>query len=135
MKKFMEKPEVKSKMDEFRTAQEQQRQREYAMVYKVLDRRQVSTFKKMLGKPFDLESVMGGMFRVPGQRNGPRAGAAATPKTDTAKTTAPKTDTAKAPDAAATSSSKSSSTTTSRRQSLRERRGLGQQQTPSSSPN
>ena len=79
----MEQPEVKAKMDELRTAQEQQRERDYTMVFKALDRRQGSLFRKMLGKKFDTELVMAGMFRGPGQRNG--QGAAATPKNDAAK--------------------------------------------------
>jgi hypothetical protein len=130
MKKFMEQPEVKAKMDELRTAQEQQRTRDYAMVFKVLDRRQGSAFKKMLGKPFDVQLVMAGMFRGPGQRNGP--GAAATPKNDAAKA-----DTAKPAEQAkpASSSSSTSKPATAKRQSLRERRGLGTQQPSSGSPN
>src|SRR5208337_364942 len=59
MQKIMEQPEVKAKMEETRKEQEQLREREYAMVYKAMDRRQVAVFKKMLGKPFDVESVMG----------------------------------------------------------------------------
>ena len=67
----MEQPEVKAKMEELRTAQEQQRERDYAMVFKALDRRQGSLFRKMLGKKFDVQLAMAGMFRGPGQRNGP----------------------------------------------------------------
>ena len=63
MQKIMEQPEVKAKMDESRKEQDQLREREYAMVYKAMDRRQVATFKKMLGKPFDVDSLMGGFFR------------------------------------------------------------------------
>ena len=60
MQKVMEQPEVKAKMEETRKEQQAQlRDREYAMVYKAMDRRQVAMFKKMLGKPFDVESVMG----------------------------------------------------------------------------
>ena len=63
MRKFMEQPEVKAKMEELRTAQEQQRERDYAMVFKALDRRQGSLFRKMLGKKFDVQLAMAGMFR------------------------------------------------------------------------
>jgi hypothetical protein len=116
-------------MDEFRTAQEQQRERDYAMVFKALDRRQGSLFKKMLGKKFDVELAMAGMFRGPGQRNGP--GGAATPKNGAAKA-----DTAKPADQPKTSSTSSSTSkpATPKKQSLRERRGLGAQPS-SSSPN
>jgi hypothetical protein len=83
----------------------------------------------MLGKKFDVELAMAGMFRGPGQRNG--QGAAATPKNDTAKS-----DTAKPADQpkAGTTSSSTSKPATPRKQSLRERRGLGSQPS-SSSPN
>ena len=126
----MEQPEVKAKMEELRTAQEQQRERDYAMVFKALDRRQGSLFRKMLGKKFDVQLAMAGMFRGPGQRNGP--GAAATPKNDT-----PKADTAKPAEQPKTGSTSSSTSkpATPKRQSLRERRGLGAQQPSSSSPN
>ena len=68
--KVMEKPEVKAKMEETQKEQKQLRDREYAMVYKAMDRRQVSAFKKMLGKPFDVDSLMGRLFRGgPGGRD------------------------------------------------------------------
>jgi hypothetical protein len=128
MKKVMEQPEVKSKMEEFQKEQTQLRQREYAMVYKAMDRRQVSTFKKMLGKAFDVDSLMAGFFRGgPGRGNRPGATAPDASKSATAKAEpAPTTpDTTSTPKASAP-----------RRQSLRERRGLGgQQPAPSDSPN
>ena len=132
MQKIMEQPEVKAKMEETRKEQQQLRDREYAMVYKAMDRRQVSVFKKMLGKPFDVESVMGGGFMrggPGGRRNGANGNANQT-------TAAAKADTAKTTPAANADSSAASTTkpaTTPRRQSLRERRGLGgQQPTPES---
>ena len=140
MQKAMEQPEVKAKVDEAREeAQKEQaqlREREYAMVYKAMDRRQVAVFKKMLGKPFDVESVMGAGFMrgsPGGRRNGANGNANQT-------TAAAKADTAKTTPAASADSSAASTTkpaTTPRRQSLRERRGLGgQQPTPESeSPN
>jgi hypothetical protein len=132
MRKVMEQPEVKAKMEETRKEQEKLRDREYAMVYKAMDRRQVSAFKKMLGKPFDVGSLMNGFFRGPGQRPG-QAG-----NTDQAKGAAP-TDASKAASGKAKTDSKtapaSKSSTTPRRQSLRQRRGLGQQQTQDNSPN
>ena len=134
MQKIMEQPEVKAKMEETRKEQQQLRDREYAMVYKAMDRRQVSVFKKMLGKPFDVESIMGGFFRGgPGGPGGRRNGANGNANQTTA---AAKADTAKTTPAANADSSAASTTkpaTTPRRQSLRERRGLGgQQPTPES---
>jgi hypothetical protein len=142
MQKAMEQPEVKAKVDEAREeAQKEQaqlRDREYAMVYKAMDRRQVSVFKKMLGKPFDVESVMGGGFLRggPGGRrnraNGNVNQTTAAAKADTAKTTP-----AANADSSAASTTTTKPATTPRRQSLRERRGLGgQQPTPDGeSPN
>ena len=75
----MEQPEAKAKMEETRKEQQQLRDREYAMVYKAMDRRQVSVFKKMLGKPFDVESVMGGGFSAAVVREGGGTGPMATP--------------------------------------------------------
>ena len=128
----MEQPEVKAKMEETRKEREQLREREYAMVYKAMDRRQVSVFKKMLGKPFDVESVMGGGFMrggPGGRRNGANGNAnqtTAAAKADTAKTTP-----AANADSSAASTTTTKPATTPRRQSLRERRGLGgQQSTP-----
>jgi len=132
--KLMEKPEVKAKIDEAQKEQKQHREREYAMVYKAMDSRQRSAFKKMLGKPFDVESIRGGFFRggPGGRRNGANGNA------DQAKD-APKSDTAKTEPAAKADSgvAASNSTTTPRRQSLRDRRGLGGQQLApgGSSPN
>jgi len=132
MQKIMEQPEAKAKMEETRKEQQQLRDREYAMVYKAMDRRQVSVFKKMLGKPFDVESVMGGGF-MRGGPGGRRNGAIGNANQTTA---AAKADTAKTTPAANADSSAASTTkpaTTPRRQSLRERRGLGgRQPTPES---
>jgi len=124
MRKYMEQPEVKSQMEQMRKQQDQIRDQSYAQVYKVLDRRQSSAFKKMLGKPFDVDSITNGFFRGPGQR-GPGGGAGAAAKSDTAKA-----DNAEAADTQAKDSdqaAKSRPATGQRRQSLRERRGLGQQ--------
>jgi hypothetical protein len=141
MQKIMEQPEVKAKMEETRKEQQQLREREYAMVYKAMDRRQVATFKRMLGKPFDVDSITGGggFFRGgPGGPGGRRNGANGNNANGNANQTkaAAKADTAKTtPTASADSSAASTATTkpatTPKRQSLRERRGLGgQQSTP-----
>jgi hypothetical protein len=133
MQKIMEKPEVKAKMEETQKEQHQLRDREYALVYKAMDRRQVSNFKKMLGKPFDVDSLMpgpGGFFRGGQGRNGANGGG---PQTKGAAKAAPATAGAGTAAPAETKSSPTSKqATTPRRQSLRERRGLGQQ--PSAGP-
>jgi hypothetical protein len=127
MQKVMEKPEVKAKMEETRKEEQQLRDREYAMVFKAMDRRQVSTFKKMLGKPFDVDAMRAGFFRGMG-RNGPNQnqGAQAKDASKTAPATSAGTDTA-------SGNTTKPATSTPRRQSLRERRGLGSQQ-PSDPP-
>ena len=144
MQKAMEQPEVKAKVDEARKEaqkeQSQLRDREYAMVYKAMDRRQVSMFKKMLGKPFDVESIMGGggFFRggrggPGGRRNGANGNANANQTTAAAKADSAKTTPAASADSSAASTTTTKPATTPRRQSLRERRGLGgQQPTPES---
>jgi hypothetical protein len=74
MRKFMEQPEVKAKMEEMMKQEDALTERSYAMVYKALDRRQASGFKKMLGEPFDVKSVRQGFMRGfggPGGNRGP----------------------------------------------------------------
>jgi hypothetical protein len=131
MRKVMEQPEVKAKMDETRKEQRQLREREYAMVYKAMDRRQVATFKRLLGKPFDVDSLIGGFFRGSsgGRRNEP------SPASDQAKTrTKPISSPASAADSGSSATPASKPAATPRRQSLRERRGLGGQQPSTDSP-
>ena len=123
MQKIMEKPEVKAKMEEARKEQQQLRDKEYAMVYKAMDRRQVSAFKKMLGKPFDVDSLTQGFFRGGPGRNGPNAGG---PQAKDAAKAAPATTGTEAKADTKTSTT-TKQATTPRRQSLRERRGLGRQ--------
>ncbi|MFO0888972.1 MAG: hypothetical protein U0790_07465 [Isosphaeraceae bacterium] len=118
MRKFMERPEVKAQMDESRKANEQIRDREYAMVFKAMDRRQVAAFKKMLGKPFDTNLLMPGPFRGNRPANATDAAKSATGGDGTAKSNA---------SAKADEKSTPKPASTSKRPSLRERRGLGQQ--------
>jgi hypothetical protein len=115
-------------MEENRKEMDKLRDQEYAMVYKAMDRRQVTAFKKMQGKPFDVDSIMNGFFRGggPGGQNrpgGPNQNNATSKANTSGAATAKAAPVAKA-DPAASAASKSS--TTPRRQSLRERRGLGQ---------
>lgn len=116
MRKVMEQPEVKAKMEDFRNEQAKLRDQEYAMVYKAMDRRQVSSFKKLLGKPFDVDSLTRGFFRGPG--NGPE-GAGATAN-NTTQPAAAKADAAPKAEETPSAAAKPAS----RRPSLRERRGL-----------
>src|SRR5208337_2605444 len=63
MRTVMEQPEVKAKMVESLKEHHRIRDRQYTMIYKAMDRRQVATFKKMLGKPFDVDSLLASSFR------------------------------------------------------------------------
>lgn len=126
MRKFMEQPEVKSAMEQTRKQQELIKKQSTARINKILDRRQAVAFKKMLGPPFDVESLQASMFRGPG---GPRNGGPGGPgqnapsaTTDASKSSAE----AKAAPSNNTEPSAKSSTGT-RKRSLRERRGLGPQ--------
>ncbi len=111
------------------------------MVFKAMDRRQVSLFKKMLGKAFDLDSITQGFFRggpggPGGRRNGANGNANGNGNTAGTTNQAANGSTAPATPAATTNSGADATTTTKpaatpRRQSLRERRGLsGQQSSP-----
>jgi Spy/CpxP family protein refolding chaperone len=123
MSKFMEKPEVKAKMEEMRTQGTKIESRLASAVNRVLGKRQASMYKAMLGAPFDLSQVRPGPGQGPGNRpgNSNRTDQAKTagkamasdPDEDEASTTktAPK---AKGSDAVAKP----------KRKSLRERRGL-----------
>ena len=83
MRKYMEQPEVKAKMEEMRKQQDQIRDQSYAQVYKVLDRRQSSPSRRCSASPSTSTRSRTGFFRGPGQR-GPGGGAARpAAKTDT----------------------------------------------------
>ena len=92
-----------------------------AAVNRVMSKRQVAAYRKMLGAPFEIAKLMGGPGQGPGNPNG-RANPA------NASQTASK---AQASDDAAAATAKpaakaKSSTTTTKRKSLRELRGLDQ---------
>jgi hypothetical protein len=95
MRKFMEQPEVQAKMDQVRKQENDLTDRSYTMVFKALDRGQASTFRKMLGKKFDLDLIR------PGRR--PRGNDAASNATAQSKT---QTTKAEADDAADDSTAK-----------------------------
>ena len=60
------------------------------MVYKAMDRRQVSVFKKMLGKPFDVDAMRQGSSAAARDGNGPNAGAQAKDAAKTAPAAPPR---------------------------------------------
>jgi hypothetical protein len=133
LRTVLEQPQLKAKMAETRKEQQQLREREYALVYKAMDRRQVATFKKMLGKPFDVELLVSGLFREGprGRRNGNNLA------TDPAKAlTRPGSSPASAavPPDSTTSTPASKPAASPRRPSLRERRGLGGQKPSADAP-
>ncbi len=121
MRTVMEQPEVKAKMEESLKEHHRIRDRQYTMVYKAMDRRQVATFKKMLGKPFDVDSLLASSFR--GGSGGRRTGQ--NPATDQPKAQAKPGSTTPAAATKPADSSTTSKPAAPRRPSLRERRGLG----------
>jgi hypothetical protein len=131
MQKYMERPEVKAKMDQFQTASEKLQEQYTNALYRVLSKRQLAIYKKMLGAPFDLSKIRGG---APGRGpwNAPNRNAAvakgqgtapstanATPKIATGKTSESAGETATTTDKPATDAAK-----TKRKNSLRAARGL-----------
>ncbi len=123
MDKFMEKPEVKAKMDEMRTQGAKLESQLAAAVNRVLGKRQASMYKAMLGAPFDLTQVRFGPGQGPGNRpgNGNR--------TDQAKTAGMAKESGSDEDEALTTKTApkakgSDAGAKSKRKSLRERRGL-----------
>ncbi|QEH33678.1 hypothetical protein OJF2_21840 [Aquisphaera giovannonii] len=137
LQKALEKPDVKAKVQEAKKALTQVRDREYSQVFKSLDRRQVSSFKKLLGKPFDVDAMSNPLFRALAQAN-----AKSQESKDKAKP-ATKSGSSKdgADDAAADSGASSDdpkkpATTRRPSPSQRSRRGTGQQTSgDDSSPN
>jgi hypothetical protein len=131
-RQFMERPEVKAKMEEFRVEQEKVQDQYLLAVNKILSPRQRANYKKMLGPPFDRSKMGPGPWGGPGgpraagnQANTKGAGTAAAKSGDdddgdgenTAATKAPATKPAAKP--AATTPAKKS-----RSNSLRAQRGL-----------
>ena len=143
----MEQPEVKAQVDEAREeakgASRASRPR-VAIVCKAMDRRQAATFKKMLGKPFDVGirnwvgEASSAVVRVVREDGGTGPMATPTRPRPRPKLIPPRQRAADADSsAAATPRPRIEPRTPRRRQSLRERRGLGgQQSTPDGeSPN
>ncbi|MGO9469075.1 MAG: hypothetical protein ACLQVF_33530 [Isosphaeraceae bacterium] len=132
IRKFMEQPEVKAKMEEFRGEQEKLESQFAVAVNKVLSPRQRTNYKKMLGPPFDRSKMGGGPFGGFGGRGGPgQANAKGATKAAPAKQADDEGDgddtvTVKTPTAKPTAKPAATpGATKSRVKSLRERRGLG----------
>jgi len=127
MKKAMEDPENQKQMEQFRTEQSKIDEQFSAAVYnKVLYPRQRTTYKKMLGAPFDRTKMgaSGPGWFIPGGRNGRGNPAAA--KKDASpgnSTTSAKVDSSGG-DADESASTKAPTTTAKpKRKSLRDQRG------------
>jgi len=58
----MQRPEVQAQFDKIQQQEDTLRDRAYAGVFKELDRRQASTYKKLLGEPFDTNALRRGFF-------------------------------------------------------------------------
>ena len=121
MKTFMEKPEVKAKMDQMQSQNTKIQDQLAAAVNRVLGKRQAAAYKKMLGAPFDFSQGRGG----PAQGGGKSpSGAKPSDRADAAgkaKASGPDDDEA----ATSKSASKSKGTDAkAKRKSLRQQRGL-----------
>lgn len=133
----MQRPEVQAQLDQLQEREANFRQLAYAGVFKELDRRQSSTYRKMLGEPFDTTAMMRSFFdRGPddSEQSSDSAQADADDEdADDADDDAPAAKTPNQPAAAeATESTPAAESApaptpapTNRRSSLRERRGLG----------
>lgn len=82
MKKQMESPEGKSRMEQTRKQGEQLQDQTVAAIGKVLSKKQKDNFKKMQGKPFDLAKLGGPGSGGPGGPRANRGNAASTPNAD-----------------------------------------------------
>jgi hypothetical protein len=124
MKNFMERPEVKAKMEEMQTQNEQIQNQLNAAVNRVLGKRAATAYKKMLGAQFDLSKIRGGPGQGPWNRN--RNGNQANATKSASKAEASNSGDE---DGAATAKPAAKSNTTTakpKRKSLRELRGLDQ---------
>ncbi len=117
MKTYMEKPEVKAKLEEFQNQQQKLDTQLMAAVHRVLDKRQSAAYKKLLGPPFDLTLLRGGGPGGFGNRNADTAKQA----TNKAKSQSGAEDDDESPKA---STVKSPATAQPKRKSLRELRGI-----------
>ncbi len=118
MKQYMEKPEVKEKMEEFDNQRQKLDSQLMVAVHRILDRRQSSAYKKLLGAPFDITSLRGGGPGGFGNRN--QANASTKAKSESGADDA---DESSKP-AAAAKAAKSAAPAKAKKKSLRELRGL-----------
>jgi len=127
-RKFMEQPEVKAKMDEFRAGQQKIDDQFAVAANKVLSPRQRVNYKKMLGAPFDRSKMGGGPWGGPGGRGGPGNQASAKGATKAAPAKQANSDEGDDDEAVAVKAPPAKraapAATKSRPKSLAERRGL-----------
>jgi hypothetical protein len=122
MRKVMESPEMKAQMDEFQSQEEKLTAQMTNAILKVMSPRQRTTFKKMLGAPFDRSKMFtGGPW-------GGRGGAAGKNQATTAKGAATADededdDAPKAKPSTAAAPAKAKPSAAAKKKSLREMRG------------
>ncbi len=120
MKKFMEQPDVKAKMDEVRDKESSIEKQFAASVIKVLYPRQQKAYEKMLGDPFDRSKIGGPAgWGFPGGRNRNQDATKKGTGANTAAAAKPATDDSDTPPTAATTTAPAKA----KRKSLRELRG------------
>lgn len=126
MKQAMEKPEIKSKMEQIDKLQNKIRDQFAASVLKVLSKRQRAIYAKMLGEPFD-QSKLRGAPPWAARPGGPGATTKDAAKTTSKTTASDDEDEAPAakPAAGADAPAKTPAAAKPKRKSLRESRGLG----------
>lgn len=134
-RKVMQQPEIQAQFDKIQEQEDTLRDRAYAGVFKELDRRQASTYKKLLGEPFDTNALRRGFFNGDSDDDDDQADERSAEETEEEAATRAKTlvddADADADDAPAAKAEAKPAPTTSapapsnRPTSLRERRGLG----------
>ncbi|MHB1558748.1 MAG: hypothetical protein ACYC61_14945 [Isosphaeraceae bacterium] len=124
MQKYMDQPEVKAKMDQIQAQTNKLQSQLRSAVNRVLTRRQASNYQRMLGAPFDLDSLRGG----PGGNRNPNANgntpsSGTQPAAKTANNNSDDEDEA-TPTARPAVKAPTQTPAKARRKSLREQRGL-----------
>ena len=130
----LKKPENAAKIAEARKASADLRNKQYNVVYKAMDKRQVTGYQKMLGKPFDVDLVVPGPFQAFGtalMKTSDKSADAEKGDEPTADKSVIEDKTEEAPAQADAPASKG---TEKKAPSLRERRGLGGQASNATSP-
>jgi hypothetical protein len=116
----MDKPETKAQLEQMKTQNQKLQNQLVSAVYRAMTKRQVTNFKAMLGAPFDATKLQAAQ----GQQGQSGTETAAQPKSADDDDEAPKAKTAAPAAKAAAPAAKAKSSTTAKRKSLRELRGL-----------